>query len=96
MISLGLKLGLRGPFYVIQSTEARSDGNKKHAFEESRTVATLKCRWPLDPGYMHSFAVTENYFVLIEQPMTVNVVKLLKSCVGRPKRRKVICQAPNV
>lgn len=34
------------------------------------------------PGYMHSFAVTENYVVLAEYPLTVNSLKLLLS--GKP------------
>ena len=36
----------------------------------------------LDPGYMHSFSVTENFYILIEQPLCINVPKLVKSLVS--------------
>jgi carotenoid cleavage dioxygenase-like enzyme len=35
-----------------------------------------------EPGYIHSFGLTENYFVLIEFPYVVNPLKLLFS--GKP------------
>ena len=40
---------------------------------ESRTLATMDVR---EPSYMHSFALTERYVVLIENPLVVNPLKL--------------------
>lgn len=40
---------------------------------ESRTLATLPVR---EPSYMHSFALTDRYVVLIENPLVVNPLKL--------------------
>lgn len=40
---------------------------------EARTLATLGVR---EPSYMHSFALTERYVVLIENPLVVNPLKL--------------------
>ena len=31
------------------------------------------------PSYMHSFSVTKNYYVLIEQPLTVSVGRVIKA-----------------
>lgn len=42
-------------------------------FGRIRVVASIKCRWPLHPGYMHSFGITEHYFVIVEQPFSVSV-----------------------
>ncbi len=44
-----------------------------------QTVATLPVK---EPAYMHSFGLTERYFVLAEFPFTVNPFKLATS--GRP------------
>lgn len=42
-------------------------------FRQVRIVASIKCRWPLHPGYMHSFGMTEHYFVIVEQPLSVSL-----------------------
>lgn len=56
-------------------------------FDESQIVAKVKSRWMMDPSYMHSFSVTENYYVIVEQPMTVNVPSLI---AGTLKKRPMI------
>jgi carotenoid cleavage dioxygenase-like enzyme len=40
---------------------------------EGRTLATMPVR---EPSYMHSFAITPRYAVLLENPLTVNPLKL--------------------
>lgn len=45
----------------------------------ARTVASVKTR---EPAYMHSFALTERYVVLLDQPFVVNPLALLAS--GKP------------
>ena len=35
----------------------------------------------MSPCYMHSFAITANYFVIIEQPLVVTMSKVIKSVV---------------
>jgi beta,beta-carotene 9',10'-dioxygenase len=47
-----------------------------------RERETLGRRSTTDPSYMHSFALTDRYAVLFEQPLRVNPTKLLLS--GRP------------
>ncbi|XP_026812151.1 carotenoid isomerooxygenase isoform X3 [Rhopalosiphum maidis] len=42
-------------------------------FGQMCIVATIKCRWPLHPGYMHSFGITEHYFVVVEQPLSISL-----------------------
>ena len=48
-------------------------------FRRTKELARVPTRWNLNPGYMHSFAVTENYFVLIEQPLCINITKMAKA-----------------
>ncbi|XP_069113793.1 beta,beta-carotene 15,15'-dioxygenase-like isoform X2 [Argopecten irradians] len=59
------------PSYCIFRVPAGSD------IKDSKMVATVKSRWKMNPGYYHSFAVTENYYVFIEQPLVINVLKIL-------------------
>ncbi|XP_068632686.1 carotenoid isomerooxygenase [Battus philenor] len=46
---------------------------KGDMFERARVVGSMKTRWALHPAYMHTFGVTENYFVIIEQPMAISL-----------------------
>ena len=39
-------------------------------------MATVPSRWPLNPCYFHSFGMTEKYYILVEQPLHLNVLKL--------------------
>lgn len=48
-------------------------------FSEAEIVAKIRTRWPLHPGYMHSFGLTPNYYVIIEQPLSVSVPAKLAS-----------------
>lgn len=48
-------------------------------FEDSHIVASLPSRWKFYPGYMHTFAITEHYFVIVEQPLSVSVPEMLRS-----------------
>ena len=95
MLALGLTIGLAGPHYVINKIPMdpnQEDSSNKlrpglelgapWTFQNSKEVARIKSRWTLNPSYMHSFSVTENYYILIEQPLCVNVPKLVKSMLS--------------
>lgn len=51
----------------------------KGMFEEAEIIASVCARWPLHPSYMHSFGLTDNYFVIVEQPMTISLPTMFKS-----------------
>lgn len=74
MFTIGMKIGLTGPEYII----SKFPQDSAEAFGNGRLVAKVRSRWMLEPGYMHSFAVTDNYFILIEQPLTVHAPTLAK------------------
>lgn len=48
-------------------------------FEDSHIVASVPSRWKFYPGYMHTFGITEHYFVIVEQPLSVSVPEMLRS-----------------
>ncbi|KAK4884041.1 hypothetical protein RN001_000312 [Aquatica leii] len=54
---------------------------KKHdddfsMYDEAEVVASIPVRWRLFPSYMHSFGLTKNYFVILEQPLTISIPNL--------------------
>ncbi|KAK4884043.1 hypothetical protein RN001_000314 [Aquatica leii] len=54
---------------------------KKHdddysMYDKAEIVASIPVRWRLFPSYMHSFGITKNYFVILEQPMAISIPNL--------------------
>lgn len=43
-----------------------------------RLEGGVAARWPLHPGYMHSFGATCAHFVLVEQPLSVSVPAMVR------------------
>ncbi|KAI1285612.1 Carotenoid isomerooxygenase [Halotydeus destructor] len=46
---------------------------KDGGFESGRIVASIPTKHPLNPSYYHSFLMTDNYFVFIEQPLVISI-----------------------
>ncbi|KAI1285617.1 Beta,beta-carotene 15,15'-dioxygenase [Halotydeus destructor] len=46
---------------------------KKGGLDEGKVVASIPALRPLSPGYFHSFLMTDNYFVFIEQPLIISI-----------------------
>ncbi|XP_014262658.2 carotenoid isomerooxygenase-like [Cimex lectularius] len=71
--NLGTTVEPTGPKYCIFNfPHTKLDEPKaKDIFSEAKIVAKVKTRWPAHPGYMHSFGMTDNYFIIVEQPMSI-------------------------
>ncbi|XP_055694776.1 carotenoid isomerooxygenase-like [Lutzomyia longipalpis] len=62
-----------GPKYcIIRFPEQRT-------FTDAKIVATLPVQRKLHPSYMHTFGITENFFVLVEQPWVISTCRLAKA-----------------
>lgn len=72
--NLGLSIGKSGPAYNIICFPCG-----ENMFDNARVVAEIPVRWKLHPSYMHTFGVTDNYFIIVEQPLTVSVPAVVKS-----------------
>lgn len=48
-------------------------------FKNASVVAQVPARWRMNPSYMHSFALTENYYIVIEQPLSISMMNSLKA-----------------
>lgn len=51
----------------------------ENPFETAEIISSLSARWKLNPSYMHSFGLTKNFFVIIQQPLAISVPKVVKS-----------------
>lgn len=45
-------------------------------FNNAKIVARVPARWKFNPAYMHTFGITDNYFVIVEQPLAVSLVSM--------------------
>lgn len=48
-------------------------------FENASIVAEIPAHWQMNPSYMHTFGITENYFIVIEQPLSVSMIESIKA-----------------
>uniref|UniRef100_A0A3P9QG63 Beta-carotene oxygenase 1, like n=1 Tax=Poecilia reticulata TaxID=8081 RepID=A0A3P9QG63_POERE len=62
-------IGLGRPKYIIFKVPA-------NASESSKVLTTIPFRSALYPSYFHSFGMTENYIVFVEQSFKLDIVKL--------------------
>jgi len=51
-------------------------GEKKELsmFDQATIVASVASRWLLQPSYMHTFGITDNYFIIVEQPLAISFI----------------------
>ncbi|KAF7653506.1 hypothetical protein LDENG_00081910 [Lucifuga dentata] len=69
-------LGFGRPKYVIFKVPAASAEDRKPALAKLQLVCSLPFRSALSPSYFHSFGMTENFIVFVEQPFKLDIVKL--------------------
>ncbi|XP_023308036.2 carotenoid isomerooxygenase isoform X2 [Lucilia cuprina] len=74
--NLGMATTKSGPAYSIICFP-----HGENMFENAYVKAHIPCRWKLHPGYMHTFGITENYFVIVEQPLSISLPEFIKAHV---------------
>ncbi|XP_050089523.1 carotenoid isomerooxygenase isoform X1 [Anopheles aquasalis] len=72
--NLGCSVTKTGPAYTIICFP-----HGEGMFENARIVASVPARWKFHPGYMHTFGITENFYVIVEQPLSVSVPTMVVS-----------------
>lgn len=70
---------LTGIKYHILKFPASDSQYPKEILSSAQTVATLPSRMKTYFSYYHSFGMSDNYFVFIEQPWVANSLKLISS-----------------
>lgn len=48
-------------------------------FDRAKIVSASSPRWFLYPSYMHTFGITENYFIIVEQPLAISLISTANS-----------------
>ncbi|XP_061381763.1 carotenoid isomerooxygenase-like isoform X1 [Danaus plexippus] len=85
-IALGVVKGLLKHMIVKFPYTEKGD-----MFDLVEVVHTVDSRWLLHPSYMHSFGITENYFIIIEQPLAISYLNSAVSYVSnRPFSSSVL------
>ncbi|XP_042227529.1 beta,beta-carotene 15,15'-dioxygenase-like [Homarus americanus] len=80
-------VGIKGPTYnIIKFPPPKEvDGKKISSVEQAEIISTIPCQWKMYPCYYHSFGITDNYFIFVEQPYVFNMKKFLLNCyIGKP------------
>ncbi|XP_011862106.1 PREDICTED: carotenoid isomerooxygenase-like isoform X2 [Vollenhovia emeryi] len=79
----GLSITPMGPRYIVvcfspSSVVVDESGEEKELsmFDQATIVASVPSRWMFNPSYMHTFGITDNFFIILEQPLSISVVKM--------------------
>ncbi|XP_067670849.1 carotenoid-cleaving dioxygenase, mitochondrial-like [Haliotis asinina] len=79
--SIGYQFGKGAPKYCIIRTPTVNNG--QGGYSQSKLVASVTAEHSMHPSYFHSFGMTDNYYVFVEQPMLINVWKILAAMVKK-------------
>lgn len=71
----------RGLFTALVAVPPKREAEK--TFPAGEIVCKIQSSWKLHYNYYHSFSMTENYFVLVEQPLLACVPKLVFAKIFR-------------
>lgn len=74
-------VGATGPKYEVVSFPPKPPQGKDHVFTKPQKVGTVDARWKLNPCHMHTFGLTQNYVVLLEQPLTIDVKAMVANTI---------------
>ncbi|XP_034164301.1 beta,beta-carotene 15,15'-dioxygenase isoform X1 [Pangasianodon hypophthalmus] len=74
-------MALSGPRYVIfkvpAATSDTKDSRKKNlALKNLQQICSIPFRSKLHPSYFHSFGMTDNYIIFVEQPLKLDIIRL--------------------
>lgn len=71
-------MGFGRPKYVIFKVpaDASDKARQKPALRKVQQVCSIPFRSTLFPSYFHSFGLTENYIVFVEQPFKLDILRL--------------------
>ncbi|XP_048255587.1 retinoid isomerohydrolase-like [Haliotis rufescens] len=74
MYNLGTSFNHKQAYNIIKIPPQEKAGD--NPFNRASLVSTFPSRWKMNIGYNHSFGMSENYFVVLEQTLVANVLKL--------------------
>lgn len=55
------------------------------SLQQAEIVASIPCQWKMYPSYYHSFGISDEYFVFVEQPFVFSLRKFFfNHFLGKP------------
>ncbi|CAN2389993.1 Beta-carotene oxygenase [Pristimantis euphronides] len=87
--NMGNSYGKEGTCYnIIKVPPQKSRAGD--TLEGAEVVCSIKAEEKMKPAYYHSFGMSENYVVFVEQPLRLNIMKLMFSQIrGKPFSRSM-------
>lgn len=78
MYNLGMSFNPASAYNIVAVPPRDAQAEPvEHTFDKARLVTSLKSRWNMHISYNHSFGMSDKYFVILDQPITVNVLKVV-------------------
>uniref|UniRef100_A0A8C5H0D6 Beta,beta-carotene 15,15'-dioxygenase-like n=1 Tax=Gouania willdenowi TaxID=441366 RepID=A0A8C5H0D6_GOUWI len=62
--------------FKVPAVSEKDKDKKVPALKNVEVVCTVPCRSLLTPSYYHSFGITDNYIIFIEQPFKLDILKM--------------------
>ncbi|KAL3289195.1 hypothetical protein HHI36_003630 [Cryptolaemus montrouzieri] len=75
--NLAMSVGSKGPYFNIVKFPSVLPGSLENTFEKAEILASIPARWPFYPSYMHTFGLTENFFLIVEQPLNLAATAII-------------------
>jgi carotenoid cleavage dioxygenase-like enzyme len=88
--NMGSSFGPRGKYNLIKIP------NVEKPFENASIVCSIPMERTLNPAYYHSFSITENYYIFIEQPLVLSVPTLAMSHITGKSYSDCLTWKPNL
>ncbi|XP_050412305.1 beta,beta-carotene 15,15'-dioxygenase [Patella vulgata] len=86
--NLGTNLKSKMAYNIIK-IPAKADGGLD--MENSKIVASAPSRWKWKISYNHSFGMSENYFVILEQPFVISLGRVfIKKLAGNTSEKSLV------
>ncbi|XP_076440805.1 beta,beta-carotene 15,15'-dioxygenase-like [Babylonia areolata] len=77
MYNLGTSFNPMSAYSIVAIPPKHPDTPDEDVFQKAYQLTTIPSRFKMHVSYGHSFGMSAEYFVLLEQPLALNIVKLL-------------------
>ncbi|CAI2334558.1 unnamed protein product [Caenorhabditis sp. 36 PRJEB53466] len=84
--------------FTVTRNPKNHPSESAHSWEHTTKVGEVRCSEPMYPTYMHSFGMSENYLIMFEAPIRLDIKKFLvrnfisatyKDCLGWHSNKEV-------
>ncbi|PVD23313.1 hypothetical protein C0Q70_16581 [Pomacea canaliculata] len=64
-------------FEIFPQATLQSEPQETQGSVKAQLLVTIPSQWNMHVGYSHSFGMSQNYFIVLEQPMALNILKVV-------------------